>query len=502
MTIQAKYDEYVQQVRKMADIGNAMSVLHWDNEVNAPSKGAAFRSQQLATLAALAHELATSAQYGVLLADLNAQRDQLDARQARNVELSLKDYNQHTKFPVEFVKNYSQARSEAFQAWVKAREAKDYTLFRDALARIVALNREKAALAGYEAHPYNALLDEYEEGATVAQLDPLFVKIRQELVTFVQRLNQDGKATDRDFLYKHYPKQAQLDITLALLREMGYDMEAGRQDLAHHPFCTTFSPLDVRVTTRVNENDLVSAMGSSIHEGGHALYEQGLSADEYGLPTATAVSLGIHESQSRLWENNVGLSQAYWVRNFDKVAQAFPEQLSGVDVATFYKAINQIQPNLIRVDADELHYHLHVLIRYEIEKGLLDGSLSTDNLNEVWNEKYREYMGVEVPDDKQGVLQDVHWSEGLMGYFPTYSLGSFYAAQFFAKAKQAVPNLEAEIAKGNNQPLLDWLRTNIHQYGRFYSPNELCKHATGEYLNVEYFLGYVKEKYSNIYGLV
>jgi carboxypeptidase Taq len=302
-------------------------------------------------------------------------------------------------------------------------------------------------------------------------------------------------------LFKTYPKDQQWQYGLDLLKQMGYDFGAGRQDISEHPFTTNFSPLDVRVTTRINEQELMSMIGTCLHEGGHGLYEQGLPSEQYGLPLGYAASLGIHESQSRLWENNVGLSKAYWVANFPALKALYPSQLEGVDVELFYAAINQIQPNFVRVEADELHYHLHVLIRYEIEKGLMEGSMQVENLDKIWNEKYKAFLGLDVPDDKLGILQDVHWSEGLLGYFPTYSLGSFYAAQFFHQASKEIPTLSEQLEAGDSSALLAWLREKIHQYGRQYTSEELCQRITGEGLNLKYFMDYAREKYSKIYQL-
>jgi carboxypeptidase Taq len=384
---------------------------------------------------------------------------------------------------------------------LNAREANDYALFQPALAKMIENKREEAAFLGYDKHPYNALLDQYEKGANVEKLDNLFIEVREKLVNFAKELRENGKGSPTHFLKHLFPKQEQWNLGIHLLKQMGYDFESGRQDLSAHPFTTNFSAQDVRVTTRINERDVMSMIGSCIHEGGHALYEQGLPIAQYGLPLGAATSLGIHESQSRLWENNIGLSLSYWKANFDHLRSVFPSQLSGISAQAFYKAINQVKPNFIRIEADELHYHLHVLIRYELEKGLIEGSITSENLNNIWKEKYSEYMGVDVPDDKQGILQDIHWSQGLVGYFPTYSLGSFYAAQFFAQAMKEIPNLIIEIEKGNMNPLLEWLREKIHRHGRRYTSEELCTQICGEGLNLKYFMEYAERKYREIYGL-
>ncbi len=286
-----------------------------------------------------------------------------------------------------------------------------------------------------------------------------------------------------------------------LLKQMGFDFEAGRQDISSHPFTTNFGPLDVRVTTRVNENDFHEMTWSCIHEGGHALYEQGLLAENYGLPAGEPISLGIHESQSRLWENNVGRCLPYWKGNYKKLVHLFPENLANVDVTSFYKAINLVKPSLIRTNADELTYHFHILIRFEIEKALIENKITVEELPEYWNSKYKEYLGIDVTDDAHGVLQDIHWSHGSFGYFPTYSLGSFYAAQFYAQAKKDIKGLEAEIEKGNMKPLLNWLREKVHHHGRTLTSNELCLKLTGEALNFNHFMSYAKEKYGFIYNI-
>jgi carboxypeptidase Taq len=319
-------------------------------------------------------------------------------------------------------------------------------------------------------------------------------------VNFVKVLKEKPQV-ENSFLSKFYEKDKQWDFGLGLLKNMGYDFDAGRQDISTHPFTITFAPTDVRVTTRVDENDLSNMIWSCIHEGGHGLYEQGLKWENYGLPIGEACSLGIHESQARMWENNVGRSHAYWQAHYSGLQQVFPNNLSHISLKDFYNGMNQIAPNAIRTEADELHYHFHVLIRFEIEKELMAGTLEVDDLSKVWNQKYAEYMGIEIKNDNEGILQDIHWSHGSIGYFPTYSLGSFYAAQFFAKAQDEIPNLVNEISEGDSSNLLAWLRQNIHQHGRYFTPEELCIKITGEKLNFKYFMDYAKQKFGSIYGI-
>lgn len=498
--MKGNYDQYVATMRKIADLGHSVSVLGWDKEVNMPKKGAAFRTQQVATLMGIAHDLFVDKKFSKNLQALLENKKSLKLVQRRNIEISAKAHDRATKFSTDFIMKKSKVTSEGYHAWLKAREANDYGLFKDKLAELVAIKKEECEIIGYKYHPYEALLDEYEPNAKVKDLDKLFKDVRSQLVAFCQKI-KDSKQVDDQFLQKKYTKKKQWDFGMEILEKMGYDFDAGRQDLSPHPFTTTFGPSDVRVTTRIDERNFGSMTWSCIHEGGHALYEQGLPESEYGLPSGAAVSLGIHESQSRLWENNVGRSLPFWKAHMDLVKKYFPKQMEGVGATKFFKAINKVNPSLVRVESDELYYHFHILIRYEIEKGLLEGKYSTDNLNEIWNAKYKEYLGVDVPSDNEGILQDIHWAYGSIGYFPTYSLGSFYAAQFFAQAKKDIPNLQKKMEKGDTTELLAWLRKNIHQYGSTYPAEKLCKRVTGEGLNFKYFMDYAKEKYGRIYNL-
>jgi carboxypeptidase Taq len=484
---------------KIADVQYASAVLNWDQETYMPPKGAEFRAQQLSTLAGIGHELATSKELGDLLNQLTTDNT-LSEKEKRNIKESLKRYNDNKKYTTEFVQELSKTISETFQAWQKAKKENDFASYAPHLEKLVKLKRKECKILEPFAHPYDALLDQYEPGAKTADLEVLFSDVRSQLVTFVKQIAEKPQNED-NFMYKHFDKDKQWQIGLDILKEMGYDFEAGRQDASSHPFTTNFSSQDVRVTTRINENDLNEMIWSCIHEGGHALYEQGLPPSEYGLPSGEYISLGIHESQSRLWENNVGRSLSYWKFNYKKLQDAFPENLNAVNFESFYKAMNIVKPSLIRTSADELTYHFHVLIRFEIEKALIEGTIEVKDLPSYWNAKYNEYLGIVVPDDTKGVLQDIHWSHGSFGYFPTYSLGSFYAAQFYAQAKKEISNLESEIEKGNTKPLLDWLREKIHKYGKYYSAEELCISITGEKLNFKHFMDYATNKYSRLYNL-
>ncbi len=494
------YDEYTANMRKYMDVEASIAILSWDKEVHMPPDGNAFRTQQIATLSGIAHEIATSERFGEVLEQLDSDRAALNEEARKNIQLSRKDYERTAKFSHDFVMRRAVACSNAYHTWLKAREANDFSVFKEALEEVVKIKREEAEIVDYTGHAYDALLDEYEADFTAEMLDTLFADVKAKLVDFVREIRAKQQVDD-SFLVQHFPKQAQWDYSIDILKKIGYNFKAGRQDWSPHPFTTTFSPQDVRVTTRVSEDNFTSLLWSSIHEGGHALYEQGLRHQAYGLPSGRYASLGIHESQSRLWENNVGRSLPFWKAQYTELQQHFPKQLAGVSVEQFYKGINKVESSFIRTESDELHYHFHVLIRYELEKALLEGNLQVADLEAAWNDKYKAYLDLEVQHPNQGILQDVHWSYGSIGYFPTYSLGSFYAAQFYHQATKDIAALETQITKGDSSKLLTWLQENIHQYGRLYSATELCERTTGEALNFDYFYQYAVQKYSDIYGL-
>jgi carboxypeptidase Taq len=498
-TSQELYTTYTELLQKAADLYYASAVLQWDQETYMPPKGAEHRARQLATLASQAHEMLTSDAYGSLLNEL-ATRNELDDTAKKNVRLSAEDYTKNKKLSPEFVEEMSKLTSECFNAWIEARKKNDFTVFAPSLTKMIALKKRQADLYGYTNHPYDALLDEYEKGASVAILDPVFNGIKEQLPVLLAQIKAATQVSSECF-HQHFPKQQQWNFSIDVLKSMEFDMEAGRQDYSEHPFTTSFSPADVRLTTRVDEENYASLLWSCIHEGGHGLYEQGLPESQYGLPLGAATSLGIHESQSRLWENCIGRSKDFWTGFYPKLQQYFPEQLGNVSVDTFYKACNKVAPSLIRTEADEVTYHFHVLIRYEIEKALIEGSLDAKDLPAKWNELYTKYLGVAPADDKTGVLQDVHWSHGSFGYFPTYTLGSFYAAQFYHQAQQDINGLKEQVRAGQFGPLLQWLRAHVHEYGRRYTSEELCTRITGGGLDAAYFMQYIQDKYNDIYEL-
>lgn len=493
------YNSYKEIAQTAADLQYAAAVLEWDQEVYMPSKGAAFRGRQLATLAKQAHEMLTSEKYEQVLKTLIDDKS-LDETQQHNIRLSFEDFEKNKKLPSEFVEELSRQTSLGFNAWIKARQENDYRIYAPELKKMIALKRKQAELYTYEKHPYDALLDEYEKGATVSMLDPVFKMVREELTPFLKKI-AGAKQVGDDFFHRNFPRLGQWDFSMDVLKKMAYDLDAGRQDISEHPFTTSFSADDVRITTRVDENNFASLLWSSIHEGGHALYEQGLPASEYGLPLGSAASLSIHESQSRLWENCVGRSLGFWKYFYPKLQAYFPHSLKDVSLEDFYKGMNQVKPSLVRTEADEVTYHFHVMIRYEIEKELIDGSLKPEDVAAKWNDMYEAYLGVRPGDDKTGVLQDVHWSHGSFGYFPTYSLGSFYAAQFFEQAQKDITGLAGQIEQAEFGNLLQWLRLHIHQYGRRYRSDELCRNITGRSLDFSSFMHYIQDKYARVYDL-
>jgi carboxypeptidase Taq len=484
-------------MRKVADVRAALALMQWDQETYLPVKGAQFRAQQIATLSEIAHELVTSDKLGVLLESLEG-AEQLNEKEHKNISLTREDFLKQKKYPPAFVRKMSETVSRSFNAWIMAKKEGQFSLFENELSELVALKKEETLLLGYKHHPYDALMDEFEKGCTVGLVDNLFANMLPQLRNILEKI-QKATPPDDYFLFKTFDKKKQWELGMQIIAELGFDFEAGRQDISSHPFSTSFNKFDVRITTRIDEHDFSSMLFSCIHETGHALYEQGLPESEYGLPSGEYASLGIHESQSRLWENHVGRSKAFWKFSYPLVLKTFPEAFDGIPEEKFYRAINKVKPSLIRTESDELTYHFHVMIRYEIEKMLITGDLNPADIPACWNEQYNKWMGVIVPDNRQGCLQDVHWSHGSFGYFPTYSLGSFYAAQFFQSASKADPHLADKMENGSTSELLLWLRQRIHGSGRIWNSEEVCKRATGETLNVQYFLEYLLDKYGKIY---
>ncbi len=487
------YEEYRSLLRRIADIRNSAALLQWDQETYLPPKGAAFRGQQVATLTEAAHSLFIKEETRELLDALLS--GELTDIQRKNVLLTRRDYDKATKFSPAFVRKMSETVNRSFHSWIKAKQQSDFSLFRNDLDDIIKLKREEASIIGYEHHPYDALMDEFDRGLTVRITDNIFSELKPRLLDLLGKINSRPQV-DAGFLQGNFPKDKQWAFAMKIPGLLHFDMEAGRQDLSEHPFSVSFNCRDVRITTRIDESDFGNMTWSCIHEVGHGLYEQGLPEEEYGLPSGEYCSLSIHESQSRLWENNVGRSYDFWKKNFALLTDHFPE-FGATGVENFYKGINRVSPSLIRTEADELTYHFHVMIRYELEKKLIEGSLETKDIPAYWNELYKSYLGVDVPDDRNGCLQDVHWSHGSFGYFATYSLGSLYAAQFYAAIQRQIPSVIS--GEGDTLEVLTWLRQHIHRFGRYHTSEDLCRQATGEPLRIQYFIDYATEKFSDIY---
>jgi carboxypeptidase Taq len=412
-----------------------------------------------------------------------------------------RDYSRAKKLPSDFVIRLSRECSLAQQVWVEAKEHHAFSQFLPNLRTVLSLKREEAEYLGYRDSPYNALLDVYEPGSTIAALRPLFAQVKGRLVPLLKKIQQSSVQIDDAMLFHTFDQAPQLEFGRMVLTAMGYDFERGRLDLSSHPFTTSFHPTDVRVTTRVHEHDLQSCLFSCIHEGGHGLYDQGLDPRYFGTPLGDSVSLGIHESQSRMWENCVGRSRPFWHFFYPMLQQTFYHQLRALDGEQFYAAINRVKPSLIRVEADELTYNLHVMLRFEIEQDLIEGRTRPEDLPGIWNQKMEEYLGIAPSNDAEGVLQDVHWSLGAFGYFPTYTLGNLYSVQFYEQAKLEIPHLEDEIAAGQLMVLQCWLGQKIHRWGRMFTPDHLAQRVTGRSLDPEPFLSYVEKKYGELYRL-
>ncbi|GMU91331.1 MAG: carboxypeptidase M32 [Candidatus Hydrogenedentota bacterium] len=485
----------------VADVNAAIALLQWDQEVYMPPKGAEARGKQLATLSAMAHRLFTDPEVGGLIDACAASTNGLSYADARLVDVARYDYERATKLPESFVREFAEACSAAFERWVKARQDSDFAQFKPHLAKLVELARRKADYLGYEGSPYNALLEEFERGMTAERLKVIFSELAAKQSALVERILASPIQPDTSWMEGEWDVQAQWDFGMRVLRDLGYDLEAGRQDKSVHPFSTIFAIDDVRITTRFDSSEPFSSLTGTIHECGHALYMQGHDREDARTPLADGASLGMHESQSRMWENIIGRSLPFWKHYTPIIKRYHKRRMSRVTPEQIYAALNRVRPSLIRVEADECTYNLHIIIRFEIEVGLIEGSIGVDDVPEAWNAKVKQYLGLDVPDDAHGCLQDIHWSHGAFGYFPTYALGNLYAAQMFEVIEKQLPTLWRDVGKGNFKPLLDWLRQNVHRHGRRKLATELIRDITGTDPSSEAFLRYLETKYRSLYGV-
>ncbi len=495
------YDWLVDWAREIFLLNASASLLHWDQRTYIPHKGHEHRSRQLAQLAKLAHERAVDPRIGEALSRLEATPpDSTEYPDAvGNVREWRRDYDRSVKIPQDLAVELVRTASVAETAWEQALPADDWQGFKPHLQRMLELKREEAEAVGYAAEPYDALLDAYEPGETAATLEPVFAKLRPALAGLLERIVGSERTPDMSVVGGVFDLQQQKAFSELAAKAIGYDFAAGRLDETTHPFTIEIGPGDTRITTRYEKDGFLDAFFSTIHETGHALYEQGLPTEAWGLPRGEAVSLGVHESQSRLWENMVARSRGFWNFFLPKAGELFP-QLQGLDLDRYCFAVNRVAPGFIRVEADEVTYNLHILLRFELELALMRQELAVDDLPDAWNEKMAALLGIRPETHAKGVLQDVHWSAGLFGYFPTYTLGNLYAAQLFAAAGKELGDLEAGFAKGDFALLLRWLRTRIHEKGRSLHPRELISAATGSAPDPEPLIAYLESKYSAYYA--
>lgn len=488
------------QLQSIGRLQGGLALIEWDHETYSPSGASEARADMIGSLSSRLHTDVLALNKDNALQELNQAYSNTSDDDAVIVNETWRSYERAARLPTNFVEKMAKTGSQSQHIWAEARRTNDFSLFAPHLEEIVRLKQEEARLVAPKEHPYNALLDIYEPGLSVATLDPLFSELEDALQELLQRIQSSKKAKEIQ-TKGAFPLAAQEHLNRELAKTLGFDFSRGRLDASTHPFTTNFHPTDVRITTRYTEDDALYAIGSTIHEVGHALYEQGMPVEHAYTPLAEAVSLGIHESQSRLWENLVGRSLPFWEWLQPELAKTFPQPFKELSAEDLWRHANRVSPSLIRTESDEVTYNLHIIIRYQLERALIEGSLSVKELSEAWNQKMKSLLGITVPNDRVGVLQDVHWSGGMIGYFPTYALGNLYAAQFFAKAEQEIPELMAQFRTGNFQPLLQWLRGGIHTQGKRYDAATLVYRVTGSSLSPKPFLQYLEKKMTKLYDL-
>ena len=486
---------------EISDLRYSAALLGWDQQTYMPPGGAEARGNQLALIGRLAHERTTSSELGQLLDDLKPFAATLDpdSDDARLVKVSARAYDKAIRISTRYVTEFAKASTLGQQAWVQARAATNYSLFQPHLEKIIALRQEYASFFPDFEHPYDALLDDFEPGMKTAEVKKIFDQLRPRQVELIKAIAAKPQVDD-SFLHQPFDEKKQWDFGVEVITQFGYDWNRGRQDKAAHPFTQSFSINDVRITTRVDPNFLNPMLFGTMHECGHALYGQGAAQELERTGMEDGASLGVHESQSRMWENLVGRSKAMWEHFYPRLQKVFP-QLKGVKLDKFYKGINKVQPSLIRVEADEATYNLHIMLRLEMEIAMLEGDVLAKDLPELWNSKMKDYLGVVPPNDSKGVMQDIHWSSGMIGYFSTYALGNLISAQLWEKINQDMPDLPDQIREGKFDSLLGWLRTNIHRHGAKFEPQELVQKVTGSKINPDAYIRYLTKKYGEIYGL-
>ncbi len=499
----SEYQRLANHLRETGLLASANGLLGWDQQTYLPSGGNNLRAEQMAYLSGLIHRRQTDPQLGQWLDTLCDSDLAADPHSPSGATLRClrRDYERNCKLPQQLVETLASLSVTGQQAWIEARQQNNFAHFAPLLEQTIRLKREQAEALGFVGHLYDPLLDEYEPGQQTAQVAQVLADLREALVPLIQQIEASPVCPSTEILRRRYPEAGQARLGRAAAEAIGFDFQRGRLDVAEHPFCGGCGADDTRITTRYDEHYFNSAFFGTLHEAGHGLYEQGLPSEALGLPTGEAVSLGIHESQSRMWENLVGRSRSFWEFWYPRAQTEFPEALQAVDLDTFYFAVNDVRPSLIRVEADEATYNLHILIRFELEQALVGGELQVADLPEAWNAKYEKYLGIRPSSDADGVLQDVHWSAGLFGYFPTYSLGNLYASQMFEAATEALGDLDTMFCQGNFAPLRDWLRREVHRWGRCYSASELIERITGKPLSHEPLMQHLRGKFAVLYGL-
>ena len=495
------YDELLERLRDIDLIGQIGGLVSWDQEVLMPPKAAGLRAEQLAWISKTGHQRLTNPRIGELLDELEV-TDGLNDVQTANVRLARESYDKATKLPTEFVEEMAKHRSKAQISWSEARAKDDFSIFRDDLAKSIDLARRKADYLGYDELRYDALLDIYESGLTVARVDPLFAGLRDNVAPLIKAVVESGNRPDISWVEDNsWEQPGQEALSQGVSEAIGFDFSAGRRDASTHPFCGGPNPDDVRWTTRYSESDPFGSLYGSMHETGHGTYEQGRRRDLDFQPAGEANGLGVHESQSRLWENQIGRSREFCEWALPMWQKHFPQNMDGVDSEALWQAVNLVEPSLIRVEADEATYNMHIMIRYEIEKKLIAGDLEIDDLPDAWDDMYEEFLGIRAPNRTLGVLQDIHWSMGAFGYFPTYTLGNLYSAQLLAAARKDLPDHDEQMRRGEFAPLLNWMREHVHQRGSILEPADLIEEATGYPPSPDAFVDYLKDKVEQLYGV-
>lgn len=500
MDVLTTYNSVAQRLADLTAVEEALGILHWDQEIVMPAGAADARGKQIATLSVVAHERLTNADLGAELQALSG-HGALDETQKANIREALREHLRAARLPPALVRAWGESTTRGHHIWVRARQDADFQAFAPILAQLVDLAKQRAAAVDPLKPAYDVLLDEFEPGMTMARLDPIFAELKAFLIPFVAKIREKGQPFNTDWRSTPVAEADQRQFGESIVRSMGYSFDCGRLDTSVHPFCGGAGPTDVRITTRYNETAFVGSLMGMIHETGHALYEQGRDLAYADQPVSRPRSMGIHESQSLLWEKQVGQGRPFWQHHFPALQNAYPF-LADRTLDEFVFGLNRVDfTNLIRVDADELTYPLHVILRYELERDLFNGALQVADLPAAWNAKIEQYLGIVPPDDRLGVLQDVHWSSGAFGYFPSYTLGALYAAQFYRKAVSEMPSIPEDLAAGNAKTLRDWLGVKIHHIGSRFETDELCLRATGETLNPKHFIDYTRKKYTALYSL-